>query len=75
MERYKIPLAPAILGIVLGKIIEDNFMVSMIKSQGNLLAFFEREYSLVLGVITILLWLYLLVKMSIEMISGRHQKK
>jgi putative tricarboxylic transport membrane protein len=74
MEHNKIPLAPAILGIVLGRIIEDNFMVSMIKAQGNLLAFFERQYSLVLGVITILLWCFLLTRMIAEMLSRRREK-
>jgi TctA family transporter len=75
MERYGIPLAPAILGIVLGKIIEDNFMVSMIKSQGNLLAFFERDYSLVLGITTILLWCYLLFRTILEIISSKPTKQ
>ena len=75
MEKNEIPLATAILGIVLGKIIEDNFMVSMIKAQGNLLMFFERQYSLVLGVITLLLWCFLLTRMVVEISSGRRQKK
>lgn len=75
MEQNEIPLAPAILGIVLGRIIEDNFMVSMIKAQGNLLMFFERQYSLVLGIITLLLWCFLLTRMVVEMSSSRRQKK
>jgi len=74
MEQNKIPLAPAILGIVLGKIIEDNFMVSMIKSQGNFGAFFERQYSLLIGGVTITLWCFLLFRMVSEMISRRRQK-
>jgi len=75
MEEHNIPLAPAILGIVLGKIIEDNFMVSMIKAQGNFSAFFERQYSLILGVTTILLWVFLLARMITEMISRNREKK
>lgn len=74
MENNGIPLAPAILGIVLGKIIEDNFMVSMIKAQGNFLHFFDRQYSLILGVITVLLWLYLFIRMATEMISSRRKQ-
>jgi TctA family transporter len=74
MEKNKIPLAPAILGIVLGKIIEDNFMVSMIKAQGNFSAFFERQYSLILGMITITLWCFLLARMVSEMVSRRREK-
>jgi TctA family transporter len=28
MEKHDIPVAPAVLGIVLGPIVEENFMVS-----------------------------------------------
>lgn len=69
MEKSEIPLAPAILGIVLGKIVEDNFMISMIKAQGNFLDFFSRKYAMILGIATIALWLYLLVRMTLEMLS------
>lgn len=51
-----IPLAPAILGIVLGEVLERNFMTSMIKSGGDFSAFFERSVSLGLGVLTIIVW-------------------
>jgi TctA family transporter len=56
MESNDIPVAPAILGIVLGRLLEDNFMVSMIKSDWNLTVFFQRPVSAVLGVITLILW-------------------
>jgi putative tricarboxylic transport membrane protein len=56
MEVNGIPVAPAILGLVLGRLLEDNFMVSMIKSDWHLLAFFERPVSAVLGVVTLVLW-------------------
>ena len=56
MEENGFPIAPAILGIVLGTILEDNFMTSMIKSDGNLLAFFERPLAAVLGVLTMAVW-------------------
>jgi putative tricarboxylic transport membrane protein len=57
MEANDIPVAPAILGLVLGRLLEDSFMVSMIKSEWDLAFFFHRPVSAVLGVITILLWL------------------
>ncbi len=75
MEKVGIPLAPAILGIVLGKIIEDNFMISMIKAQGDFLLFFERQYSLVLGVITLALWALLIVRAIREVIRPRSIQK
>ena len=56
MEINGIPVAPAILGLVLGRLLEDNFMVSMIKSEWQVMSFFERPVSAVLGVVTIILW-------------------
>ena len=60
MEESGFPVAPAILGIVLGSMIEQNFMQSMIKADGDLLAFFERPISAVLGVLTLLTWAFVL---------------
>jgi TctA family transporter len=42
---------------VLGGMLEQNFVTSMIKADGNVLAFFERPVSGTLGVATILIWL------------------
>ena len=56
MEANDIPVAPAVLGIVLGRLLEDSFMVSMIKSEWDLTVFFHRPIGAVLGVITIFLW-------------------
>jgi len=56
MEANDIPVAPAILGIVLGRLLEDSFMVCMIKSDWDLAVFFQRPVSAVLGVVTIILW-------------------
>ena len=53
MEENGFPIAPTILGIVLGPLVEENFMTSMIKADGNLLGFFERPIAAVLGVITL----------------------
>jgi putative tricarboxylic transport membrane protein len=51
-----IPIAPAILGVVLGKTLEQNFMTSMIKAQGDFTQFFSRDIAMVLGLATILIW-------------------
>jgi TctA family transporter len=56
MEENGFPIAPAILGLVLGEMLEHNFMTSMIKSDGSFITFFERPIAGVLGVITILVW-------------------
>ena len=57
MESHDFPVAPAILGMVLGRLLEENFMVSMMKSDWDLTVFFQRPISAVLGVVTLVLWL------------------
>ena len=57
MEENGFPVAPTIVGIVLGTLLEDSFMSSMIKADGDLLGFFSRPIAAVLGIFTIALWL------------------
>jgi putative tricarboxylic transport membrane protein len=56
LEANRFPIAPAILGVVLGGMLEENFITSMIKSNGNLGAFFGRPIALVLALVTIVVW-------------------
>jgi TctA family transporter len=53
MEENGFPIAPTILGMVLGAMLEENFISSMIKADGRVLAFFERPIAGALGVLTI----------------------
>lgn len=62
MEENDIPIAPAILGIVLGKVIEKNFLITMLKTQGDVIGFFDRPVAAVLGVVTLLLWSFLIIR-------------
>jgi putative tricarboxylic transport membrane protein len=57
MERWGFPIAPTILGVVLGTMLEEQFFSSLIKADGSVLAFFERPIAGVLGVATIAIWL------------------
>lgn len=57
LEANRFPIAPAILGVVLGGMLEENFITSMIKSDGNLAAFFSRPLAAGLAVVTIAVWL------------------
>jgi TctA family transporter len=57
MEENGFPIAPAILGLVLGPLLEDAFMTSMIKADGSFLAFFERPIAAGLGIATVTIWL------------------
>ena len=74
MEENGFPIAPAILGIVLGNMVEDNFMASMIKSDGDPLGFFSRPIAATLGVITIVVWLVPLGKTLVHWRAKRHRR-
>jgi TctA family transporter len=60
LEENGFPIAPVILGLVLGEMLEQNFMTSMIKADGNLLAFFFRPIAATLGLMTLSLWLFMI---------------
>src|SRR5260221_10061441 len=62
MEENGFPVAPAILGMVLGSMLEENFISSMIKADGRLLAFFERPIAAGLGVLTLAVLAWPLVR-------------
>lgn len=56
MEANGFPIAPTILGIVLGGMLEQNLVTSMIKAEGSLVAFVERPIAAVLCAVTVLIW-------------------
>ncbi len=56
MEANGFPVAPVVLGIVLGPIVEKNFMMSMIKTDWDATQFFTRPVSAILCIITIFIW-------------------
>jgi TctA family transporter len=62
MEENGFPVAPAILGIVLGEMIERNFVTSMIKAEGDFLGFFSRPIAATLGILVIVLWLVPIIR-------------
>ncbi|MCI4663899.1 MAG: tripartite tricarboxylate transporter permease [Neomegalonema sp.] len=56
LEENGVPIGPIILGLVIGPLFERMFMTSMIKADGELLAFFERPMAAALGVLVVLIW-------------------
>jgi TctA family transporter len=54
MEENGIPVAPLVLGLVLGEMLEQNFMASMIKADGNFAMFFARPIAGTLAVVAIM---------------------
>ena len=63
LEENGFPVAPIILGLVLGEMLEQTFMTSMIKSDGSFLPFVSRPIASVLAVLTILFWAGILWRM------------
>jgi putative tricarboxylic transport membrane protein len=57
LEANGFPITPLILGVVLGEMLEENLVSSLIKADGNVLAFFERPIAATLGVVTLAIWL------------------
>lgn len=57
LESKDFPIAPIILGIVIGPLVEQNFLTSMIIADGDPLGFFARPIAAGLGVFTIAIWL------------------
>jgi len=70
LEANKFPIAPAILGVVLGGMLEENFITSMIKSNGSLAAFFGRPIALALAVTTLLVWFAPLIMHALRKARG-----
>ncbi len=58
MEENGFPVAPTILGVVLGTMMEENFVTSMIKSDGDVTVFFTRPIAMWLAIATaiIMFW-------------------
>ncbi len=63
MERWGFPVAPTILGVVLGTMLEEHFFSSLIKADGNFFVFFERPIAGTLGALTLLIWGWPLLKL------------
>ncbi len=56
LEANGYPVAPLILGMLLGTMLEEHFVRSMIKAEGDWLAFVERPIAGVLALLTIGIW-------------------
>lgn len=58
LQQVGVPSAPIVLGLILGPMLERNFMMSVMKTQGSLTMFFTRPISAVLALLTLAAWLY-----------------
>ncbi len=57
MESRRIPLAPLILGLILGPMVEENLRVGLINSDGSLAPFFLRPISAVLVAVLVAIYI------------------
>jgi putative tricarboxylic transport membrane protein len=56
MEENEIPVAPAILGLVLGKMVEFNLIQTLMKGEGDPLTLVSRPIAAVLALLVALIW-------------------
>jgi TctA family transporter len=70
LEENRFPIAPAILGVVLGGMLEENFITSMIKSDGNLMGFVSRPIAAGLALLAVLVWVWPVLRW---LMRGRRQ--
>ena len=71
MEANGYPVAALVLGIVMGTMVEQSFVTSLIKSDGSLLPFFERPVSAVLAAMTVTALIWPLLVWGIRTIQRR----
>jgi putative tricarboxylic transport membrane protein len=70
MERWGFPVAPTILGVVLGTMLEEQFFSSLVKADGNFLVFFERPIAGVLGAVVLTIWCWPLLRRGLRLVRG-----
>lgn len=76
LEKVGIPVAPVVLGLVLGPIVEKNFMQSVIKTDWDLTQFLTRPISAVLMVVTLLVLTYPLLRSGLALARpGKTEKQ
>jgi TctA family transporter len=61
-DRLEVPLAPVVLGIILGAPLEERFIQTWTGSNGDLLGFVNRPGSLLLAVMVLGFWGYAVVR-------------
>jgi putative tricarboxylic transport membrane protein len=73
MRELKFPMAPLILGLVLGDLLEKNLTRGLVLSDGSIVPFFTRPVSAVLAAVTIfaVLWSIPSVASRIGALLGR----
>jgi putative tricarboxylic transport membrane protein len=61
-EEFRFPIAPMVLGCILGPLAESYFLTSMISAQNDWTVFFTRPVSLALIVLSLVTLIYPLLR-------------
>ena len=75
LEEHGFPLAPIVLGVVLGPIVEQNFMLSVMKTGWHFEQFFGRPISAVLLVLAVLTWTWPMIQRLVRYVVKRRQTR
>lgn len=54
LERFEFPLAPVVLGFVMGPLLEENLRRALLLSEGDVTSFLMRPYAAVFSIVCIL---------------------
>jgi len=71
MEKFEFPIAPMVLAIVLGQLLETNFRRTLIISGGSIAPFFTHPISLVLILIALVSFVIPFIRRRREMRVGK----
>jgi len=66
MKSYKIPVAAAVMGYILGSVMEKSFFQSLQMGRGNFMVFFNRPISLFLLIVTIVAFFWPYISIAIK---------
>lgn len=75
MRKRGYPLAPLILGVILGHMLEEQFLRTMLRTGNSLLPFITRPISLVFLIFSLVLLVYPLIKRGEIMGSSKDEFK
>ena len=70
-ERFRFPIAPMVLGCILGPVAENSFMTSMIAYQNDATIFFRRPISGVVMVMTVIALAWPLIRYFRSMLRAK----
>lgn len=55
LERFRFPLAPVVLGFVMGPLLEENLRRALLLAEGNMVSFLTRPYAAIFSITCILI--------------------